>query len=229
MTGAVDAVTRGWDAIVFDGPGSGSRQVRRRPGDPSTGGRSSGEVGRRRRARPRWCRRRPRGLLGDRRRWLPRRAPCRRGRSRGGAGVRSGSRAPGGRCGRRTHRSPPNRLGRRRSGAVRRRPPMPTTGSPSRSSPSSGPMSVPSTCLQRMSGWDLTEAARTHQVPHVRRRPRRRHVLRGSVGRARGAARRDTATLVPFTSEEGAGLDCEIGAPRLRNQRVFDWLDDVVR
>lgn len=36
----------------------------------------------------------------------------------------------------------------------------------------------------------------------------------------------DRAELVPFSSEEGAGLDCEIGAPRLRNQRVFDWLED---
>jgi hypothetical protein len=36
----------------------------------------------------------------------------------------------------------------------------------------------------------------------------------------------DRATLVPFTTAEGAGLDCEIGAPRLRNQRAFDWLDE---
>lgn len=28
-----------------------------------------------------------------------------------------------------------------------------------------------------------------------------------------------------FTAEEGAGLDCEIQAPQVRNQRVYDWLD----
>ena len=36
----------------------------------------------------------------------------------------------------------------------------------------------------------------------------------------------DRAVRVPFTTAEGAGLDCEIGAPRLRNQRIFDLLDD---
>jgi pimeloyl-ACP methyl ester carboxylesterase len=29
-----------------------------------------------------------------------------------------------------------------------------------------------------------------------------------------------------FTAAEGAGLDCEIGAAQVRNQRVYDWLDD---
>lgn len=32
-----------------------------------------------------------------------------------------------------------------------------------------------------------------------------------------------------FTTAEGAGLDCEIGGPQIRNQRVFDWLDDRLR
>ncbi len=36
------------------------------------------------------------------------------------------------------------------------------------------------------------------------------------------------ATTIPFTTAEGAGLDCEIGAPVLRNQRVFDHLDDIL-
>ncbi|MGZ4693392.1 MAG: alpha/beta hydrolase family protein [Acidimicrobiales bacterium] len=34
----------------------------------------------------------------------------------------------------------------------------------------------------------------------------------------------DDVTRVVFTKEEGAGLDCEILAPELRNQRVYDWL-----
>jgi hypothetical protein len=36
------------------------------------------------------------------------------------------------------------------------------------------------------------------------------------------------ATLVGFTSAEGAGLDCEIGAPLVRAGRIGDWLDDTV-
>ena len=36
----------------------------------------------------------------------------------------------------------------------------------------------------------------------------------------------DRAVVVGFSTAEGAGLDCEIGAPRLRNQRVFDQLDE---
>jgi len=34
----------------------------------------------------------------------------------------------------------------------------------------------------------------------------------------------DQVTRMGFTAAEGAGLDCEILAPELRNQRVFDWL-----
>ena len=33
------------------------------------------------------------------------------------------------------------------------------------------------------------------------------------------------ATRLDFTAAEGAGLDCEIGAPQVRNARVYDWLD----
>jgi hypothetical protein len=34
--------------------------------------------------------------------------------------------------------------------------------------------------------------------------------------------------LVPFTAAEGADLHCEPKAPRLRAQRIFDWLDGVL-
>jgi len=37
------------------------------------------------------------------------------------------------------------------------------------------------------------------------------------------------ATRVAFTTAEGAGLDCEILAPELRNQRVYDWLGPLLR
>jgi dienelactone hydrolase len=32
-----------------------------------------------------------------------------------------------------------------------------------------------------------------------------------------------------FTADEGAALDCEIQAPQVRNQRVYDWLDARLR
>ena len=41
-------------------------------------------------------------------------------------------------------------------------------------------------------------------------------------------ARPDSVTRVVFTEAEGAGLDCEILAPELRNQRVYDWLAGFV-
>ena len=34
--------------------------------------------------------------------------------------------------------------------------------------------------------------------------------------------------LVPFTAAEGADLHCEPKAPRLRAERIFDWLDGVL-
>jgi len=35
-------------------------------------------------------------------------------------------------------------------------------------------------------------------------------------------------TLLRFTTEEGAGAHCHVGAHTLFHQRAFDWLDDVV-
>jgi hypothetical protein len=34
--------------------------------------------------------------------------------------------------------------------------------------------------------------------------------------------------LERFTADEGASLDCEILAPQVRNQRIFDWLDETL-
>jgi len=38
----------------------------------------------------------------------------------------------------------------------------------------------------------------------------------------------DRATLLAFTSDDGAGLDCEIGAPWVRAEQIADWLDEAV-
>ncbi len=42
------------------------------------------------------------------------------------------------------------------------------------------------------------------------------------------AALGDRATRLDFTAAEGAGLDCEIGAPQVRNARVYDRLDALL-
>jgi hypothetical protein len=34
-------------------------------------------------------------------------------------------------------------------------------------------------------------------------------------------------TKIRFTNEEGAGAHCQVGADRLANARIFDWLDDT--
>jgi pimeloyl-ACP methyl ester carboxylesterase len=34
-------------------------------------------------------------------------------------------------------------------------------------------------------------------------------------------------TMIHFTIEEGAGAHCQVGADRLANARIFDWLDDT--
>jgi hypothetical protein len=34
-------------------------------------------------------------------------------------------------------------------------------------------------------------------------------------------------TMIRFTNEEGAGAHCQVGADRLANARIFDWLDDT--
>ncbi|ANN65415.1 alpha/beta hydrolase family protein [Bordetella bronchialis] len=35
-------------------------------------------------------------------------------------------------------------------------------------------------------------------------------------------------TLLSFTASEGAGAHCEVGAARLANARMFDWLDETL-
>jgi hypothetical protein len=39
---------------------------------------------------------------------------------------------------------------------------------------------------------------------------------------------RSAKTMMHFTSTDGAGEHCEIGARTLFNQRMFDWLDAVL-
>ena len=68
---------------------------------------------------------------------------------------------------------------------------------------------------------------RAHHLPDADHRPGRRAVLAGPVA---GALRRPAGPkrLVRFTEEEGANWHCEPMALGLRDQRVFDWLDETL-
>jgi len=81
--------------------------------------------------------------------------------------------------------------------------------------------------LARLARWDLIPLADGIRVPVLIADPDAAMSFPGQSG-ALASLLDGRGHLVPFSSAEGAGLDCEIGAPRLRNQRVFDWLDEVL-
>ena len=81
--------------------------------------------------------------------------------------------------------------------------------------------------LERLSTWDLAHHIDQITVPTLVCDPDGALSFPGqSAELVEGLGHR--ATSIPFTTAEGAGLDCEIGAPVLRNQRVFDHLDDLL-
>jgi hypothetical protein len=81
--------------------------------------------------------------------------------------------------------------------------------------------------LTRLDAWDVTPLLDDVAVPVLVCDPDQAMSYPGQSAEL-AAALGDRATLVPFTTDEGAGLDCEIGAPTLRAQRIHDWLDEVV-
>jgi hypothetical protein len=81
--------------------------------------------------------------------------------------------------------------------------------------------------LARLASWDLEPLLDRIRVPTFVADPDAAAAFAGQSAELVGLLG-ERATLVPFTTTEGAGLDCEIGAPQLRNQRVFDWLDETL-
>ena len=81
--------------------------------------------------------------------------------------------------------------------------------------------------LTRLDAWDVTPLLDDVAVPVLVCDPDQAMSYPGQSAEL-AAALGNRATLVPFTTDEGAGLDCEIGAPELRAQRIHDWLDEVV-
>ncbi len=89
------------------------------------------------------------------------------------------------------------------------------------------PTTSPAAVLGRLAGWDLAPHVEDIDCPTWIADPDQATSFPGQSAELAlllGAR----ARLAPFTSAEGAGLDCEIGAPRLRNQRVYDWLEDLL-
>jgi hypothetical protein len=81
--------------------------------------------------------------------------------------------------------------------------------------------------LDRLSGWDLEPFLDRITVPTLVCDPDAATSFPGQSAELVDALG-GMATPIAFTSDEGAGLDCEIGAPRLRNQRVFDNLEEIL-
>jgi hypothetical protein len=81
--------------------------------------------------------------------------------------------------------------------------------------------------LDRLAGWDAGPVLGAVRVPVLVADPEDAGAYPGQPAELAGRLG-DLATRVAFTTAEGAGLDCEIGAPNLRAQRIGDWLDDAI-
>ena len=81
--------------------------------------------------------------------------------------------------------------------------------------------------LDRLSGWDLEPFLGHITVPTLVCDPDAATSFPGQSAELVDALG-GRATSLAFTTAEGAGLDCEIGAPKLRNQRVFDHLEEIL-
>lgn len=89
------------------------------------------------------------------------------------------------------------------------------------------PRHSPDDVLLRLRAWDLSPFVDAIRVPTLVADPDAATAFPGQ-SRELAAQLGARTTLMAFTTAEGAGLDCEIGAPQLRNQRVFDWLDETL-
>ena len=81
--------------------------------------------------------------------------------------------------------------------------------------------------LDRLAAWDATSHLDALRGPVLACDPDAATAFPGQSA-ALVAALGDRATRLPFASTDGAGLDCEIGAPWVRAERITDWLDEAV-
>jgi hypothetical protein len=82
------------------------------------------------------------------------------------------------------------------------------------------------TVRARMATWDVAAFAPALTVPIFAADPEAAESFPGQSAELE-RLRPERVTRVPFTTAEGAGLDCEIGAPAVRAARIGDWLDEV--
>jgi len=78
--------------------------------------------------------------------------------------------------------------------------------------------------LDQLARWEVTNAAPHITIPTVITEA---ESAVGSVGQSRELASLlgGPVEVLAFRAAEGAGLDCEIGAPGRRAQAIFDALD----
>jgi len=81
--------------------------------------------------------------------------------------------------------------------------------------------------LTRLDAWDAAPLLDDIAIPVLVCEPDPAMAYPGQSAEL-AAALGARATLLPFTSAGGAGLDCEVGAPNPRAQGIHDWHDEVV-
>jgi hypothetical protein len=79
--------------------------------------------------------------------------------------------------------------------------------------------------LHELEKWDLTDVAGRITCPVLITDPDDEQFWPGQSEELLGLLSVPDKAMVRFTSEEGANWHCEPMAPRLRAERVFDWLD----
>jgi hypothetical protein len=82
--------------------------------------------------------------------------------------------------------------------------------------------------LTAVKKYDLTEVSAEIACPTLITSPENEQFWPGQSQKLYDALTSAPRTLVPFTAAEGADMHCEPLAPQLRNQRIFDWLDGVL-
>ena len=83
--------------------------------------------------------------------------------------------------------------------------------------------------LTELKSWDLTEDASKITCPILITSPDDEQFWPGQSEELFELVTAPGKTLTRFTAEEGANWHCEPMAPQVRAQRIFDWLDGVLR
>lgn len=87
-----------------------------------------------------------------------------------------------------------------------------------------GPGATPFDALAGLAGMDLGALAGRIAIPVMVCDPEQQEAWSGQAPEV-VAALAGPVHVERFAAADGAGLDCEIMAPQVRNQRVFDWID----